>query len=405
MTENNTKEKTTSISIDYKKVVGVICGLLSAFTRATEADKGIQRLQKVSKAIQNTEANLQKLKEEKASIEKGLAQKVVEFTQVLPTEEHGVFHTQLFKNEKVHPLRTTEELVSQRIGPEDSNRRCYIRYVDRKGLGPKITAGIFVDFSVIDLDPHKNFEENFPGNINAVKNTSIEMLIPPGKESGQYVVAILYTISNGENSSDMSWEKGGRSLASNIYQRLYDEASEKGYNLIISTLSPVRTPQNDGISKWLYEQKDFRHLVSKQENGEYVASNKLLDLIQTPEGQDVMRQQVIRYLASYRNSEGYPDQVMNFHLGNGAYVGDINFNQDNPKDWLMMNYVYHPDSNVVTSNQTLYSHRNADGSYLRPMSAHLYNFAQEHCPEYASSFSLISNNPLQAKQEITHQIR
>ncbi len=83
-----------------------------------------------------------------------------------------------------------------------------------------------------------------------------------------------------------------------------------------------------------------------------------------------MRAMVLEYLMTQK------DNVMNFHLGNGAYIGDINFTPSNSQDWVTMNYVYSPDAERVGRYEKLYR-----GGKMRAVSPHLQEVLMESHPE------------------------
>lgn len=268
----------------------------------------------------------------------------VQFEQVLPGEENQTLHDKLFENEKVHPLPSVEELVEQRIGGTNANKRCYAR-VNRNQGKEEVTTGIFIALREIDA-PEGNVSYNdISGNINGVKDTPIEDFTP---EEGATVEAILYTISG-----QHPWDKGGRELAAQVYEYLHSEAAEKNYNLIISTLSPVRE-----FTPHLQKQEGFENLLD--EDGE--VSDEFMMFMQSEEAQEELEHRLLRYLIMEK------DPVLNFHLGNGAYIGDVKFNPENKEDWVMVNYVYPDAPEELAQNQKAYK----DG--MRVLAPHLHEF-------------------------------
>jgi hypothetical protein len=269
----------------------------------------------------------------------------ISFEQILPGKKHTLLHEQLLDNEQVHKLSTIEELVEKRIGDEGSNKRCFAR-VNRDGKKPIVTTGIFT--ALIDISSEETTSyADIPGNINGVKEMPIEPFHVTSET--KTVAAILYTISNDGKDS---WDKGGRPLAEEVYAFLKAEAEEHGYQLVISTLSPVRK-----FSPWLSQQNGYEGFW---DNEEEIASNEFMAHLQDEENHIHIKQMLLRYLLTER------DPVLNFHLGNGAYIGDIKINPDNPKDWVMINYVYPDNEEHLAANKEFYNN-----SKMRMLAPHL----------------------------------
>lgn len=328
--------------------VAEIFGFNASATATPEALAKI-RAQKASTLKRLEELTAQE-EETAQALKEGVA-----FEQILPGKENTALHEQLLANEQVHKLNSTEELVSQRIGDTTANKRCFAR-VNRNGKKPVVTTGIFT--ALIDITPENGngiAYGDIPGNINDVKDLPVETFdIGDGNKT---VAAILYTISNDGKDS---WDKGGRPLAGRVYQYLKAEAEERGYNLVISTLSPIRD-----FSKWLNEREGFQGFWNEEEK---TADPNFMARLNDPEGQAIIEKMVMEYLLDAK------DPVMNFHLGNGAYVGDIKINPDNPQDWIMMNYVYPDDENQLANNREFYLQ-----SKTRTLAPHLY--------------AIVANNP------------
>ena len=237
-----------------------------------------------------------------------------------------------------------------------------------------ITAGIYIALQAVSPNENADFEKNIPGIIDDVKYMKKETFEYPSPESDDVVVALLYTISNGKR---YDWERGGRSLASDIYKELHKRAEEKGAKLCVSSVSPIRS-----INAHLKQRSDFEGLISGDNKDTYRASPAFLEMISSEEGQREMRKEVLSYLLE----QG--DEVMNFHLGNGAYIGDINFNPENAHDWVTINYVYHPDVKTVKNNSSLYANRSLNRE-IKPVASHLQTTIQKECPHLLSKVSCV----------------
>ncbi len=273
----------------------------------------------------------------------------VQFEQILPEEEHRDLHDALFKNERVHRLPSVEELVKQRVGHTSASKRCFAR-VNRNEGAQEVTTGIFVAMREINPEGEHFSYDDISGNINSIKNAPITDFNPA---KGATVEAILYTISG-----QHPWDKGGRPLAAQVHEYLYAEAAEKGYNLILSTLSPVRD-----FTTHLQKREGFENLVGEDKN----VSDDFMLWMQKEEMQHELKHRLLRYLILEK------DPVMNFHLGNGAYIGDIKFNTDNKQDWVMVNYVYPESVEQLKENQQAYR----SGQTL--LAPHLHDFlGEEH---------------------------
>ncbi len=268
----------------------------------------------------------------------------VQFEQILPTKAYKALHDQLFKNERVHPVASVEELVGNRIGGVDDNKRCFARVTP--GKSPKLTAGIFT--AMVDITPTDgdlNYRD-IPGDIDAIKELPIEPFVLEGK--GRTIAVILYTVSGNQ---EQSWDKGGRPLAGALHSFLNGQAEQQGFNLVLSTLSPIRL-----FGKWLSTQPGYEGAV----NADGELSDEFADFLRDEASQDSIRLMTLKYLLTQR------DPVMNFHLGNGAYIGDIKFNPDNGEDWVMINYVYPNDPEMLAQQKHFY-----EMSDMRVLAPHL----------------------------------
>lgn len=293
--------------------------------------------------LASLDARMEKLAAERRAVIAHLKENV-QFEQILPDEASHPLHQQLLENEKVHPVESTQELLDKRIGGIGANKRCYAR-VNRNG-GVEVTTGIFVALRKIGAEEQDVGYDEISGDIDEVKERPIE---PLGISEGDKVEAILYTISG-----QHPWDKGGRELASQVHEYLHREAAEQKYNLIISTLSPGR-----GCMKHLTGQQGFEESFAKDDDGNLRASDAFMDGLQGAEFQESIKHKLLAYLLMEN------DPVLNFHLGNGAQIGDIKFNPDNNQDWVMINYVYPENPESLQHNAQIYK------SGKRPLAPHL----------------------------------
>ena len=265
--------------------------------------------------------------------------------QILPHKSFSKLHEQLLEAELVHPLESVEELVKMRIGEQNENKRCFAR-VTHQG-GPTLTAGIYT--ALVDLSDKQSALDyaDIPGNINLIKNLPMSVFNKGSKT--KHACAVLYTISSAQSAP---FDKGGRPLARAVYEYLHEEAQENGYELIVSTLSPVRK-----LLPFL-DSQDF--LADESACLDEKASDALLAYMSDEQNLERLKHKVIEYLITQK------DLVLNFHLGNGAYIGDIKFNPENATDPVMINYVYPSDADQLEQNAAFYQ-----DSKIRLMAPHL----------------------------------
>lgn len=272
----------------------------------------------------------------------------VSFQQILPDRAHAQFHDQLQRMEAVHPA-PLKEILKKRIGEEDANKRCFARVLHGEG-GQSVTAGIFTALYDITEQQGQNWYRALPGDTAAVKDTPVQPFDVQG--AGQKAVAILYTISS--NRAHQRDDRGaGRKLAAEVHAHLHAEARERGYDLTVSTLSPVR-----GFAEHFSE--DAEELVSGAFDEKEMASDEWLGFLDDHANQEMLKEKVMTYLLTQK------DPVMNFHLGNGAYIGDININPYERQDWATINYVYPDKPEHVKANARAY-----DATKVRPIAPHL----------------------------------
>lgn len=286
----------------------------------------------------------------------------IQFEQVLPDQSNTDIHEQLIDKERVHPLSSLDELIQKRIGGEDSNKRCFARIV-RNGK-PEVNACIYTAFIKLDTQESINYQD-IPGHIETVKNMDAQ---PTKFKAGDNVSVILYSISS---NSDHDWEKGGRPLANAIYNYITSWSEEHECNTVISTLSPIRN-----VTDWLEEQDGFTDIKDHKNT----ISSQFLTKLDNKNHQQAIKKQVLTYLLTEK------DPVLNFHLGNGAYIGDIKLNNDNKKDWVMINYVYPTNPQQRENNQSLYAN-----SKIRLIAPHLNDLLGHNNPELHRNSSCISH--------------
>ena len=256
----------------------------------------------------------------------------IHFEQILPDTDKAstALHRQLFENERVHPVESVQELIAKRIGREGDNKRCFARVIPNGQ--PTVSAGICT--ALVNV-PTNNGEVDYgqiPGNIEQIRDMDIAEFTPPERGEGT-TVAVLYTISS---SSKHEWERGGRPLANSTYKFLHAEAAQRGHPLIISTLSPVRK-----INDWLKDQDCLADLFAGPRDD-------FMAFLEDAGNRQAISAKVMEYLITEQ------DPVLNFHLGNGAYIGDLKYNSGNTEDWVMVNYVYPSDVGMLEENKAAY---------------------------------------------------
>lgn len=303
-----------------------------------------------------------RLEVKRAALLDKLSDKVT-FQAIDASEDNTDLHDQIYNIERVHPLADLDELRNKRLGAEGDDKRCFaqVSHVQRKR---HVTSCIYVSYEKVGLQGGMLSYTDIPGNINQVKYRNIDKFEPALGEDNQVNMAILYTISS---HAENVWEKGGRDMAGDVYGHLYQDARDKGYPLLVSTLSPVR-----GFSQWLIENRDLSNLFlfEKAEGHKIEASRDVLEAISTSQGQEKYSTLLMEYLLNIK------DPVMNFHLGNGAYIGQIQFNEDNKQDWVMLNYVYDPDPVKVEMYRDIYRNEK-----IRVTAPHIQELVSRTNPE------------------------
>jgi len=322
-----------ALAIDFKKVTGI-------FTRANLA-----RLARV----RSQQAHLQ---QEEQEIIQGLRDNI-RFQNIAPTKENAPLIAQLEDLERVHLPKEHGEIPKKRMGEDGDNKRC-LSLVSLNGR-PLVTSAIYTALFDVSDKGEKISYADIPGNINETKDMPVKPFVVT--KDTKTIVCLLYAVS----SNEFDWGIGARPLAGGVYKNLHDEAKAKGYNLIISSLSPVRNTTPINFADWLKGHSGFENMFDDSKE----ASDELMAYIQDEENQNEIRALLLQYLITQR------DPIMNFHLGNGAYIGDIKFNPDNKEDWVLINYVYPGDPEVREQNQNFYVE-----TKTRLMAPHLEEFLE-----------------------------
>jgi hypothetical protein len=318
--------------------------LTKGFQDAVSKMRGIVRATPGELARLNTK--IDELTQQRDAIAEELRDNI-EFEQIFPDKNSASLHKQLLENERVHQVDNVEELVEKRVGGAGDNKRCFAR-VSRNG-DPLVTAGIYTALVDITGDNENFSYGDLPGNINDIKDLEVEPF--EAKENTKRVAAILYTISS---ASKHSWDKGGRPLAKAVYQYLKGEAEEQGYEVYISTLSPLRN-----VPPWLDKQNGLQKTLKHDGS----VSEAFMAFMSNDDNKETLKHLVIKYLLLEN------DPVLNFHLGNGAFIGDIKFNDGNNQDPIMINYVYPNSEQQLDQNSEFYKK-----SKIKLLAPHLQSY-------------------------------
>jgi len=214
----------------------------------------------------------------------------------ITADDDPSLHAQLLENEKVHPC-TKDELLGRRLGEEDTDKACFALVLNLPDR-PLILAGVYVCFVKTKNDQGRHLHRGLPGFVENVKHSYPK----PIKECD---TAVLYSISS-------VFPGAGPELAQQVYYFLHED-------FILTTLSPVRKFTNEKVRE------------------EWLALPAF---------------EIQRDTLAYLLLGG--DDVSNFHLGNGAYVGDININPESERDWVTINYVYPVKPGRLVVNKDIY---------------------------------------------------
>lgn len=225
---------------------------------------------------------------------------------------------QIIRNEQVHPIRDTNDLLEHRLGMEGTNKDCQALTVTTR-QGQQILAQIFRYHVEVDVEAGMVDLQNLPGNVDLVKSSSIDQLT--GKEN----VTGYWTISSEQPENRRPISGIGRDLVGALIKATPQGRFE-------TTISPCRG---------LYKRLDIME-------------------IRNMDPQDA-RQAALEYLLDRK------DPVLGFHVGNGAYIGWIHFNPQSETDPIVINYVY--DRASAARNAALFNR----GKGQLPISPALYH--------------------------------
>lgn len=210
------------------------------------------------------------------------------------------------KKDKVHPVETTlEGFAAARIGTEKDNKQCWV-LVDDTTKDLKAALYTYQDTTVIRR------ESDLTGRVDQILTTPVTAL----ERSARSV--IFYSVASFDNGA-------GVHLIDGVTTQ-FEKHSPK---TVLSTLSPLR-----GLGHWAESnKKPCQHIRSNPQKLNALAMEFLM---------------------------ANEDKVQQFHLRNGAYIGDVKLeaNRRGSKDDLlgmnvMVNYVY-PKKNLRLDNQEAY---------------------------------------------------
>ncbi|MBN8520868.1 MAG: malonyl-CoA decarboxylase family protein [Alphaproteobacteria bacterium] len=252
--------------------------------------------------------------------------------QRITPDSHPALIRQLHDNEAVHKCGR-DELVSHRLGHEKTDKACFALVMETK-VEPVILAGIFTYFDQT-LDAEKGLRhKGLAGFVDHVKKQE------PKSMTEAHDTAVFYTITS-------VFPGAGATLVQRVYQELHAR-------FVLTTLSPIRSFTKD---------QDRTTLLG-------------LD-------RSKLQAQVLSYLLENK------DPVMKFHLGNGAYIGDIKINPDSAQDWITINYVYPVKPERLNLNRILYK---SQGTIF--LSPYLHEQVQTQMPEKLSTAQAFAGGDL-----------
>ncbi len=221
------------------------------------------------------------------------------------------------KMDKVHPVATTRKgFVSDRVGAGMDTHQTWVR-TDENGV---------VEAALYTARFNKNImtEEDFCGDVEKILTDT------PCKAKGKGRPSfIFYSIS--------SFKRGaGEALIGAVRGAMEDSSS----HMTASTLSPLRVAGNKPA-----EDRNFTDWLKNKITG---------DVNDIRPDTDRLKGYALQYLSENRHL------VQRFHMGNGAYIGDVklNANDKGSADYtngmnVMMNLVYSGES-VRTKLQKAY---------------------------------------------------
>lgn len=252
--------------------------------------------------------------------------KLVEITAGSP----GHMIASLAGRDEVHGTGadTVESLLKYRIGGEAFNRSCFAVQDDFAELQSAIY--LHKDYAEVKSPRH------LCGNVNNI------LMGEARRTEGQKPLSVIfYSITR------LGTMKGTGEI---LIGRLHKHLTEKYPGTVLSTLSPLRQPKDRfGIDTYF---SAVSPLPPEQMRAEEKRAFALAFLTLKKEG------------------------VQNFHMGNGATIGDIKVNADRiGTHRLMVNYIYSPDSAELRANAVQY--RNSTGlDVLKLASPHLVQEAR-----------------------------
>lgn len=251
---------------------------------------------------------------------------------VTPEPDNTDLHALLTgpRRDKVHPIATPDELLTHRLGmPGDTKQTFALTVPNGANGGRDVAAVVYTHLSRRAMTNGETDERALPGNVADILNT------PAGPATAEPNTIIFYSISS--------------------------FVPRAGKNLLNGLLNIVRTSPQDVTTATLSPLRSLKDWMLDVSSGRYGHAPLADD--------HAMRHIALKCLLDNHND------VQRFHMGNGAYVGDINLRANTPdsKDgWhglqVMVNYVYPRDPQEQAYNKSCYLHK--DGPTLR-MATHL----------------------------------
>jgi len=226
---------------------------------------------------------------------------------------------QLHGNEAVHEAPSKEFRATRTNGGPEKDKTAYALVLET-AEGPVTLAGIFAKKAALPVHDGGIKHTDLPGHVGEIKRAK------PAGNKDKHNTFGFYSISSNQ---DFGGTGSGKALIVRVRETLKD-------SFALTTVSPVRG---------FHEKRDMEAFFA------------LTD--------DQKTQEVLAYLMRGK------DPVASFHLGNGAYIGNIHFNADDPDDPVTINYVYPGSDDILEANQ---EHKK---SGLIVMAPHLYRLASQ----------------------------
>ncbi len=252
--------------------------------------------------------------------------KLLEITSESP--DHMI--SALIGRDEVHStgVDTKENLLKYRVGGEAFNRSCFAV----QDFSGELQSAIYLhkDYAQVKTPRH------LCGNVNGILSGEARHMAEQKPLS-----IIFYSITR------LGAMKGAGEI---LIGQLHKHLTEKYPETVLSTLSPLRQPKDKfGIDIFLSEACPF---PAEQMHADEKRAHALAFLTLKKEG------------------------VQNFHMGNGAIIGDIKVDADRVGTHrLMVNYIYSPDAAELKANAAQY--RNSSGlDILKLASPHLVQEAR-----------------------------